>query len=70
MRDGDIEEEVCYQITGKHNYTEIENHANTILGKNILDIKSGRKYDSKFTPTEALLSGLGDWSFHKMYIPD
>lgn len=57
------------QITGKHNYTEIENHVNSIVGKNILDIKSGRKYDSKFTPTEALLSGLGDWSFHKMYIP-
>ncbi|PWW30739.1 hypothetical protein [Chryseobacterium sp. AG844] len=57
------------QITGKHNYTEIENHVNSVLGKNILDIKAGRKYDSKFTPTEALLSGLGDWSFHKMYIP-
>lgn len=57
------------QITGKNNYTNIENHVNTILGKSVLDIKSGRKYNLKFTPTEALLTGLGDWSLHKMYIP-
>ncbi|WP_261511315.1 hypothetical protein [Chryseobacterium paludis] len=57
------------QITGKNNYINVEKHVNFVLGKNILSIKSGRKYNSKFTPTEALLSGLGDWHFHKMYIP-
>lgn len=57
------------QITGRANYTDIEAHVNKVLGKQIINIKDGRRYDNKFTPTEALLSGLGDWDLKKMYIP-
>ncbi|WP_426276133.1 CHAP domain-containing protein [Chryseobacterium sp. S-02] len=57
------------QITGKNNYTDIEAHVNKVLGNQTLNIKDGRQYDGKFTATEALLSGLGDWDLHKMYIP-
>jgi predicted chitinase len=57
------------QITGKGTYINVENHVNSILKTNILNISSGRKSTEKFTPTEALLSGFGDWDLHKMYIP-
>lgn len=57
------------QITGRNNYADIEAHVNKTLNEKILNIKEGRKYNDKFTATEALLSGLGDWDLHKMYIP-
>lgn len=57
------------QITGRNNYTDIEAHVNKVLASQILNIKEGRKSTGKFTATEALLSGLGDWDLHKMYNP-
>ncbi|REC48584.1 M23 family metallopeptidase [Chryseobacterium pennipullorum] len=57
------------QITGKDNYTKIEKHVNEVLKSNVLNIKDGRRGSEVFTLTEALLTGLGDWHMHKMYVP-